>query len=272
MKRLLLVAALTLVAGLPRTAPAESLSISDNNSSLKFTRDDPTSNLGTPSDPVQLARTVEWTVDGRRILAYPSSPANFVDIGHLHFGAHVRANQIHAQGPMLGYVSGPINGDVTGGIVYSLDGGPAGSGMSRISEKVDIHNKTTGDVPVLLAGFGFKPPQASLEVPDFTGLELTGTTVIFLHGNAQTDTFTEPPTFGPLRVQPSITFTGFNPLLNQNLTIPAGGTLTMVTELKVARAPLLFTVSTLWWLVAVIVIAAGAAMLVRRRSLAKTKS
>jgi len=60
-----------LVAALPGTAAAESLSISDNNSSVKFTRDDATSNLGTPSDPVQLARTVEWTVDGRRILAYP---------------------------------------------------------------------------------------------------------------------------------------------------------------------------------------------------------
>jgi hypothetical protein len=266
MKRLLLVATLILVPLLPRLALAESLTISDNNSSIKFTRDDPTSNLGTPSDPVQLARTVEWTVDGRRILVYPSSPANMADIGHLHFGAHVRANQIHAQGPMLGNATGPINGGVTGGIVYSLDGGPAGSGMSRISEKVDIHNKTTGDLPVLLAGLGFKPPQANLEVPDFNGLDVTGTTLIFLHGNAQTDTLTEPPTFAPLAVQPAITFTGFNPLLNQSLTIPAGGTLTMVTELKVNRAPLLFTVSTLWWLLAVIVIAGGGAMLVRRRS------
>ena len=44
MKRLLLVAALILVPTLPRLALAKSSTISDNNSSLKFTRDDATSN------------------------------------------------------------------------------------------------------------------------------------------------------------------------------------------------------------------------------------
>jgi len=262
MKKLLLVATLAMLV--TPLAQAESLSITDNNSALKFSRDDPTANLGTPSDPVQLPRTLEWTVDGRRILVYPSSPANFVDVGHLHFGAHVRSNQMHAQGPLLGYVTGPIDGTVTGGIVYSLDGGTAASGTSRISEKVMIHNKAAADVPVLLAGMGFKPPQAALEVPDLSGLEVTGTTVIFVQGNAMTDSLTEPP-FAPLTVLPVVSFTGFNPLLNQNYNVPAGSYLTMVTELKVARAPLTLSVSIVWWLIAALVLAAGAVFVGRRK-------
>jgi hypothetical protein len=270
MKRLLLtVPVLVLVALLPRPAFAESLSITDNNSTLKFTRDDPTANLGTPADPVQLPRKIEWTVDGRRILVYPSSPATFVDVGHLHPGAHVRLNQIHAQGPLLDFATGPgqSDGTVTGGIVYSVDGGAAGSGTSRISEKVDIHNKTAGNVSVLLAGMGFKPTQASLEVPDLTGLEVTGTTLMFVHGNAQTDTFTEPPTFAPLTVMPVVAFSGFNPLLNQSLTLPAGAYLTMVTELKVARTAPVLTILA-WLILAVIVLGTGA-MLMRRRTPAR---
>src|SRR5215813_981832 len=111
----------------PCLAWADAVSISDNNASLKFTRDDAIFNLGTPSDPVQLPRTLEWTVDGRRILVYPSSPFAFVDIGHLHSGAHVGVNQIHAQGPLLGFATGALTGTVQGGIVYSVYGGTAGS-------------------------------------------------------------------------------------------------------------------------------------------------
>jgi hypothetical protein len=265
MKRLLLVATLFSLGG--PVAHAESFSITDNNSTLRVTRDEPTANLGTPADPVQLPRKIEWTVDGRRILVYPSSPSTFVDVGHIHPGAHVRPNQIHAQGPLLDFATGPIEGTVTGGIVYSVDGGAAGSGTSRISEKVDIHNKTAGNVSLLLAGMGFKPIQASLEVPDLAGLEVTGTTLMFVHGNAQTDTFTEPPTFAPLTVMPVVSFTGFNPLLNQSLTLPAGAYLTMVTELNVARtAPVLTIVA--WLILAVIVLGTGA-MLIRRRNPAR---
>lgn len=262
MKKLLLVALLALL-GAP-AAHADSLEITDNNSKLRFTRDDPTANLGGASDPVQLPRKLEWTVDGRRILVYPSSPGNFVDVGHLHPGAHVRSNQIHAQGPLLGYVTAPTDGTVTGGIVYSVDGGAASTGISRISEKVIIHNKTAGDVPVLLAGMGFKPSQAALEVPDLAGLTVTGTTLTFVHGNAQTSSFTEPP-FAPLTVLPVVSFTGFNPLLNQNYSVPAGGYLTMITELKVERAPPAYSVTLLWWLIPVLVLAAAGAFFVRRR-------
>jgi hypothetical protein len=251
-----------ILALVPCLAQAASVTITDQNSSLKFSIDDPTSNLNLPSDPVQLPRTVEWTVDGRRILVYPSSPLTFLDIGHIHSGAHVGANQIHAQGPLLGSGTGATTGTVTGGVVYSVNGGTSGSGVSRISEKVDIHNKTGAPLSLLLAGLGFKPTQAALEVPDLSGLSVTGTTVIFFQGTAQTDSLTDPP-FAPLTVLPVVSFSGFNPLLNQNLSLPAGAVLTMVTELKVAPAPW-FTV-TIWWLVAAIVLAVPIAMLAWRR-------
>lgn len=239
------------------------VTITDQNASLKFTPDPPTANLNVPNDPVQLPRTVEWTVDGRRILVYPSGPFTFVDVGHIHPGLHVAGNQLHAQGPVLGYGTGSMTGSVVGGAVYSVHGGAAGSGTSRITEKIDIHNKTGGAVSMSLAGMGFKPPQAALEVPDLSGLTVTGTTVVYTQGNPQTSSLTQAP-FAPLTVLPVVSFTGFNPLLNQNLNLPAGATLTMVTELKVERAPLQLT---LVWLVLLVVLAVFAtAMVARRRS------
>ncbi|HEY2927757.1 hypothetical protein [Piscinibacter sp.] len=242
-------------------AHAASVTIADQNSSLKFTIDEPTSNLGVPNDPIQLPRTVEWTVDGRRILVYPSGPLTFVDVGHIHPGLHVAANQLHAQGPMLGFGTGAMSGTVIGGVVYSVDGGAAGSGVSRISEKVDIHNKTGGAVSMSLAGMGYKPPQAALEVPDFTGLKVTGTTLIYFQGNAQTGSLTAPP-FAPVTVRPIVSFSGFNPLLNQSFNLPAGAVLTMVTELKVENAPWLTVV---WW-VWLVVLLAATALVVRKRT------
>jgi hypothetical protein len=241
-------------------ARAASVTISDQNASLKFTIDDPTSNLNLPNDPIQLPRTIEWTVDGRRILVYPSGPFTFVDVGHIHAGLHVAGNQLHAQGPMLGFGTGSMTGTVVGGVVYSVHGGAASSGVSRISEKIDIHNKTGGAVSLSLAGMGYKPPQAALEVPDFTGLKVTGTTTIYYQGNSQTGSLTVAP-FAPLTVLPVVSFTGFNPLLNQNLNLPAGATLTMVTELKVEKEPL---PTLVWWVVAAIALALGLGLVVRR--------
>ena len=80
MKTLLVATILAWACG---SALARSETVTDQNASLKFTIDEPTANLNVPSDPVQLPRTVEWTVDGRRILVYPSSPLTFLDIGHL---------------------------------------------------------------------------------------------------------------------------------------------------------------------------------------------
>jgi hypothetical protein len=236
-EKALFLAAILMVS--PCLSQADSISVTEDNSSLKFTRDDPIFNLGNPGDPVQLPRTLEWTVDGRRILVYPSGPSTFLDIGHLHPDAHVAANQIHAQGPMLGYATGATTGTVTGGIVYAVDGGTAGSGASRLWEKVDIRNKTDAAISLSLTGLGFKPAQASLEVPDLSGLNLTGRTVIFVQGDAQATSITDPP-FGPVTVLPVVSFTGFNPLFNQSLSLPAGATLTMITELRVGPPPLNF--------------------------------
>ncbi len=219
-------------------ARADSITVNDGNSQLTYTIDNPGSNLNQPSDPVQLPRKVEWTVDGRRILVYPSGPSTFLDIGHLHPGAHVNANQIHAQGPMLGHSTGAMTGSVLGGVVYTVKGGSAG--RSTITEKVDIHNRSSSALALTLAGFGFKSPQAALEVPDHTGLNLIGTTVVFFQGNTQTNSFTEAP-FGPVTILPIVSFKGFNPMLNQSLSLPAGARMTMITELKVGP-PLLVKV------------------------------
>ncbi|WP_292932285.1 hypothetical protein [Noviherbaspirillum sp.] len=217
----------------PCLAWADSVTVSDDNSSLKFNRDDPVFNLGVPSDPVQLPRTLEWTVDGRRILVYPSGPSILLDIGHLHPDSHVGANQMHAQGPMLGYGTGATAGTVTGGVVYAVDGGAPGSGESTIREKADIINKTSEPLQVSLAGLGFKPTQENLEVPDLKGLSITGTTTVFYQGSIAAGTSITDPPFGPVAVLPVVSFSGFNPLLNQNVSLPAGATLTMITELKV---------------------------------------
>jgi hypothetical protein len=229
-KSLLLTAILMFGASLVQ---AESLSVSNNNSSLEFTRDDNVFNLNTPGDPVQLPRTIEWTVDGRRILVYPSGPSTFVDIGHLHPDVHVADNQIHAQGPLLGYATSGSEGTVTGGIVYAVEGGTPGSGISRLWEKVDIHNKTDGAVALSLTGLGFRPTQASLEVPDLAGLNLIGRTVMFYQGSTTLGTSITDPPFGPVTVLPVVSFRGFNPLRNQFFSLPAGATLTMITELRV---------------------------------------
>ncbi|SAL11915.1 hypothetical protein AWB71_00292 [Caballeronia peredens] len=223
------VAALLSIPGL---ALADAVSISSNNSTLKVTRDDPIYNLNTPGDPVQLVRTLEWTVDGRRILVYPSGPSSFLDLGHMHSDAHVSANQIHAQGPVLGYATSAGTGTVVGGIVYTVDGDTAGTLNSRISEKVDVQNKSGAPVSLLLTGLGFKPTQASLEVPDYSGLDVAGTTVAFITNGPITET---PPPFGQVTVLPVVSFAGFNPLSNQSVTLPAGATLSMVTEIKVSR-------------------------------------
>ena len=80
----------------------DQLTITNNNSSLKVTRDPATFVGFGPSDPLRLPRTMEWTVDGRTILVYPSAPWDFIDVEHFHTDAHVGVQQLHAQGPMLG--------------------------------------------------------------------------------------------------------------------------------------------------------------------------
>ncbi len=234
MRKTLLLA--TVLVFSPGLAQADSMTITDQNANLTFTRDDPEFNIGRPSDPTQLPRTIEWTVDGRRILVYPSGSSLLLDIGHLHPGAHVAANQLHAQGPMLGYDTGVSTGTVTGGIVYTVVGDAPESGTSRISEKVDIVNKSGKAIALSVTGMGWRPQgggQNALEVPDLTGLNVTGTTTVFFQGNAQAGSIADPP-YGPVTVLPVVSFSGFNPL-GQRFSLPAGAALTLITELKVTR-------------------------------------
>src|SRR5262245_30215865 len=139
----------------------DQLTITNNNSSLKVTRDPATFVGFGPSDPLRLPRTMEWTVDGRTILVYPSAPWDFIDVEHFHTDAHVGVQQLHAQGPMLGFATSAVEGSVTGGAIYTVAGSAIGTGRSRIVEKVDIHNKSASGLPVSLAGMGFNPPSAS---------------------------------------------------------------------------------------------------------------
>ena len=206
--------------------------VKSNNSTLKVTSD--------TVPGFQLPRAMEWTVDGRRILVYPSGPWSFINVGHFHTDRHVAEQQVHAQGPMIGY---PFTEDntVLGGAVYTVDGGADGSGISRIVEKTDIHNKTDKDVTVQLAGMGFKPPREDLyPPPDYSGLNVTGTTTVFFQGikNTSTPGYTLSISdflgvYPPVKVLPVVSFTGLNPLVNESLTIPPGAVLTMITELNV---------------------------------------
>jgi hypothetical protein len=227
--------ALSPTLGLAQPLVEGQVTVTDDNSTLKVTISLPGFTCFSPqSEPnCQLPRTIEWTVDGRTILVYPSAPWEFIDVGHFHDDQHVGFPQIHAQGPMLGYATSQVDGSVTGGAIYTLDGGAAGGGTSRIVEKVDIHNKTATDLLVFLAGMGSKPTQASLPVPDYSGLDVTGTTTVFYQGNALNYSISDLPPFPPMMVGSVVSFSGFNPLLNQDFSIPPGAVLTMITELNV---------------------------------------
>ena len=211
----------TILALAPCLSLAADVTITSNNSSLKVTSD--------TVPGFQLPRVMDWTVDGRRILVYPSAPWDFIDVQHFHGDVHVNTTQTHAQGPMIGFA-----GTVTGGAVYTVNGGAAGTGVSRIVEKADIHNKTVDPLVVQLAGMGFKPPREDLfPPPDYTGLDVTGTTTVFVQGNASNYSIADSPPYPLSIVRRIVSFTGLNPLLNENFTIPPGATLTMITELNV---------------------------------------
>lgn len=215
----------TLLTLAPLLSAASDVTITSNNSTLKVTAGD------VPG--FHLPQVMDWTVEGRKILVYPASPWNFIDVQHFHPDAHVEQSQTHAQGSMIGYP-----GTVTGGAVYTVDGGAAGTGTSRIVEKTDIHNKTTGPLVVQLAGMGYKPPNGALyPPPDYLGLDVSGTATVFHQGNATSYAITDPasgsPAYPPSHVRRIVSFNGLNPLLNENYTIPAGATLTMITELNV---------------------------------------
>lgn len=234
------IAAALLLSPCLAQAQLTNVTVSENNATLRYNLREPFTLPADPSSPivfpVQFPDSIEWTVDGRRILVYPSIPGNSMDVDHIHPGSHVAANQIHAQGPLFGYAAS----QVTVGIVYTVTGGASGSGESRISEKIDIRNKSSDPVPLrALTGLGWLPDRsaphnADTEIPDLTGLNLTGTTMAFIQGDTGRPLITDA-TFGPVTVLPSAAFEGFNPFLVRDITLQPGATLTIISELGVAR-------------------------------------
>jgi hypothetical protein len=216
------------------------VTVTSNNSSLTFVRNDGDPKLGIPALPGFL----EWTVDGRTTLVYPSQPWAWTDVDHFHSGLHVGKQQIHAQGQ--------IEPDVTGGVVYTLEGGIPGSGISILTEKADIRNKKMasdfdpGTAPVPVYGFGYAPnPPCDVHgcypIPDLTGLHLEGNSIVFYQGKTGNYFITDneggfPPSF----VRYFNSFTGFNPVAEVctiafqdcALTLQPGSMLTMITVLR----------------------------------------
>lgn len=238
----------------PRAARGWTETVSSGNSSLTLTADDPVA-FGAPSDPVALLRTLEWIVDGRRIVVYPSSPSNFLDVdAHRHRGgegSHIAEHQLHLQGPLLGStydygqsmvicdpdgaegnadpILAPGNTDtVVGGVVFTVEGGPPGSGRSRLYEKVDIVNRTAETRTLsMVRGLGYRQEGVLVQV--------AGTTTVFVQGSdalgpSLTDLL---PSFAPVFVLPVASFEGLNPLLYVDFNLNPGATLTMITELNV---------------------------------------
>lgn len=223
-------------------AQAQRVDTTDKNSTLRYNIREPFTLDTVASSPVAFPGLLEWTVDGRRIAVYPSIPGNSLDVEHSHPGLHVAPNQIHVQGPLFGYPSS----EVTGGIVYTVNGGDAGSGSSRLTEKVDIRNKSRKPVTLTaINGLGWLPDRSAphnsnAEIPDISGLTVTGATIAFIQGSGSGATpatlLTDPP-FAPLAVYPVAAISGFNSFLVRNVTLEPGATLTILTELNVSNTP-----------------------------------
>lgn len=220
-------------------AHAESISVSEGNAGLKFTRDDPSTPLDA-SGSWQFPRKLEWKIGSHTLLVYPGLPTAWLDIGHLHPGAHVQVNQIHAQGPLFGYGTGEITGTALGGVVYTVHGGSQKCGTSRITEKLDFVNRTGAKLEVPLYGMGYKPDPNTTShpvVPDLSGWVVTGTTTYYTQGkDAQPSIHDGAAGFGPVLVRKVVSFTGFNPLYKAKITLDPNAMLTMVTELNVKPA------------------------------------
>ncbi len=87
-----------------------------------------------------------------------------------------------------------------------------------------------------MSGLGYKPSQSNLEVADYSGLEIVGTTVAVISNRSITEILPPPQNmFGEGTIFPVVSFVGFNSLINQSVTIPPGSTLSMISEIKVSR-------------------------------------
>ncbi|KRB87435.1 hypothetical protein [Noviherbaspirillum sp. Root189] len=181
---------------------------------------------------------LQWNVQGRGdIWIFPAGGIftfNF-HADHLHPGAHVGPNQIHVQGVLdTPGISGVPAGQVLAGIIYTVDGDTPESGLSRISEKIQVINKSSVDIPLDVIGMGSKPDDSEYAGPPVTDLEypafqtMMGTSALF----SEKGSTAEAP-FGPLTISRVITVRGFNPQSSrQRVTVRAGETMTILTELS----------------------------------------
>lgn len=196
----------------------QTTTITQGNSSFVLTQTD--SIVGS------LPFTGEWFVDGRRILVYVSAPANLIDAAHHHPDSHVRNNQMHIAGNVIG-------NEIVGGIVYTLNGGASGTGVSRLTEFVELRlapGITTART-ISVAGFGFMPAShgdTTFEIPDLSGLRVTGTTLAYTSRGV----FAVAPFGGDLTTR-FLSFIGFN-TFSQNIVLNPGSTLRIITELIVS--------------------------------------
>jgi hypothetical protein len=210
----------------PCWAMAQSVSAVSGNATLTYHK---TSN----NRPLVL----QWTVEGRGdILIFPAGGSltfNF-HADHLHPGSHVGTNQIHVQGNLdVPGISGVPAGQVLAGVIYTVEGNTPDSGLARISEKIQIINKSAVDIPLDMIGMGSKPDDSEYAGPPVTELEFPGfQTMMGVNGLFSEKGSTAEPPFGPLTINRFATFRGFNPQSSlQRVTVRAGETMTMITEL-----------------------------------------
>lgn len=183
---------------------------------------------------------LQWTVEGRGdIMVFPAGGIftfNF-HTDHLHPGAHVGTNQIHVQGNLdTPGISGILAGQVLVGAVYTVDGDTPDGQVPRITEKIEVINKSSHDIPLDLIGMGSKPDDSEYAGPAVTDLEypafqtMMGASIVFTEGGS----IAESP-FGPLATGRAIAFKGFNPQSSrQQVKLRAGERMTILTELKIA--------------------------------------
>lgn len=185
---------------------------------------------------------LQWTVEGRGdIWVFPAGGSFTFNLhaDHLHPGLHVGPHQIHVQGILdVPGVSGIQTGQVLAGAIYTVDGNTPEGDEPRISEKMEIINKSSIDIPLNVIGMGSNPSEDEYAGPPLTNLDsfqtMLGQSVMFAERVSGMGTVAETP-FGPLTMGRFITFKGFNPPSSlKSVTLRAGETMTVLTELSIA--------------------------------------
>lgn len=221
--KLLLVTALLLGPGWA-LAQVDAATAVSNNTSLTYHR---TSN--------HLPLVLQWRVEGRGDLwVFPAGgdlTFRFKN-DHFHVDSHVGGNQIHAQGVLDG--PGIPAGQVLVGVIYTAEGNAPDTGLSVISEKLEILNNSASDITLDLIGMGMQASDDEYAGPALTDLSALQTVIGSSITFVQKGLIATTP-FGPLAVSRFASFRGFNPRFAiQRVTLHPGETVTMITELNLA--------------------------------------